>query len=233
MGSNFQPTVLALDSAGAACSAALWREGALAARRWEEMTRGHAEILIPMVEAVVGKNGYGSVDLLCVGTGPGGYTGLRIALAAVRGLALATGLPVLGVANFDVHHALARRKYSDGPMTVILETRRADFYVQTYDSLGGPVDEPDVLPGTEVEDLLMALGSGVILAGDAVTRFQNISGIAGLTDALLVPQHADATVLAELGATRFADASHVPPRPLYLRPPNTSPPAADRQRLRG
>lgn len=232
MPADFQPTVLALDAAGGACSAALWREGALAARRWEEMTRGHAEALMPMVEAVVGETGYGSVDLLCVGTGPGGYTGLRIALAALRGLALATGLPVLGVANFDMHHALARRIYPDGPMAVILETRRADFYVQTYDAAGRPVGAPDVLAGTELASRLMSLGSGVVLAGDAVTRFQDTPDIAGVDDTLMVPQHADAAVLAELGALRFSDASHVPPRPLYLRPPDTSPPASDRQRLR-
>ena len=78
------------------------------------MDRGHAEALMPMVEDVVADHGYGAVDLICVGVGPGGYTGLRIALSAARGLGLATGLPMLGIRNTDVHETIGARNYAGG-----------------------------------------------------------------------------------------------------------------------
>lgn len=202
------------------------------ARRWDAMTRGHAEVLMPMVEAVVADHGYEAVDLIGVGTGPGGYTGLRIALAAARGLALATGLPILGVSNFDIHHHLARRTCPDGPLAVILETRRADFYFQIFDTQGAPVGEPEVLPLPDLEARLAASVPSLVVAGDAVERCRDALPAMDGIRAWVMQQHADAGVLAELGAIRHARASMVPPQPLYLRPPDVSVPAADRQRLR-
>lgn len=233
MTSRTDPTVLALDAAGGACSAALWQAGKLVARRWNAMDRGHAEALMPMVEDVLGAGGYGAVDLICVGVGPGGYTGLRIALSAARGLGLATGLPMLGVGNSDVHERMARAFSPAGKIAVLLETRRAEFYVQLYAEEGVAEADPVILSPAETVDALTQFGGAFAIAGDAVARFR-----AGVTDApdswtFLEDQHADAGVLAELGAARVHAASKVPPQPLYLRPPDASPPSADRQRLRG
>lgn len=232
MAADSDPTVLAFDAAGGACSAALWRGGSLAAHRWEEMDRGHGEVLMPMVEAVTAECGYGALDLICVGTGPGGYTGLRIAVAAARGLALATGLPVLGVPNLALHRFQASRVHPDMACAVILETRRADYYLQAFAADGVPSEDPEVLPAETVVDRLAAFGPQIVLAGDAVTRFSESDAGTSDTGAILVPQHADAAALAELGADRFTEATRTPPSPLYLRPPDVSPPAADRQRLR-
>lgn len=232
MAADLNPTVLAFDAAGGACSAALWCDGVLAAHRADDMDRGHGEVLMPMVEAITASCGYAGLDLICVGTGPGGYTGLRIAIAAARGLALATGLPVLGVSNLELHREQAGRAHPGLVCTVLLETRRAEFYIQTFASDGTAADEPAVLSAGAVADRLAGRGPELILAGDAVTRF--VESGAAPTDswAALVPQHADSAALAELGAGRFAQATHTPPSPLYLRPPDVSPPAADRQRLR-
>lgn len=233
MGTPTKTTVLALDAAGSACSAALWHEGALVARRWDAMNRGHAEALMPMVEDVVRGYGYQSLDLICVGVGPGGYTGLRIALAAARGLGLATGLPMLGIANPDIHQRMARRLCPDGMVGVVLETRRSDFYVQIFAQDGVALDTPAVLSAAQTVDLFAQTASPLVIAGDAVVRFADSASDLPPSWTLLDPQHADAGVLAELGAERAAQASHIPPQPLYLRAPDTSPPAADKQRLRG
>lgn len=232
MAADSNPTVLAFDAAGGACSAALWRDGALAAHRAQDMDRGHGEVLMPMVESVTASCGYEGIDLICTGTGPGGYTGLRIAIAAARGLALATGLPVLGVTNLELHRYQACRVHPDTDCAVILETRRAEFYVQTFGADGTPCDTPSVQPAEAVAARLAARGSQTVLAGDAVTRFIESGAVDPDAWAALIPQQADAAALAELGADRFAEATHTPPSPLYLRPPDVSPPAADRQRLR-
>ena len=78
------PTVLALDAAGSACSAALWRDGAIAAHRFEAMDYGHAEVLMPMVEEVIAGAGYDALDLIGVGVGPGAYTGWLACSSAHR-----------------------------------------------------------------------------------------------------------------------------------------------------
>src|SRR5262245_36705535 len=95
-------TILALDCSGAACSAALWRQGVLAAHRYRAMTRGHAEALMPMLAETVAQAGetFHSLTAMAVTVGPGAFTGIRVGLAAARGIGLAAAIPVVGVTTF-------------------------------------------------------------------------------------------------------------------------------------
>ncbi|MEP4377997.1 MAG: tRNA (adenosine(37)-N6)-threonylcarbamoyltransferase complex dimerization subunit type 1 TsaB [Alphaproteobacteria bacterium] len=232
-------TILALDAAGNACSAALWTDGAVGRHRWEAMARGHAEALMPMARDVVADTGFQGLDLIAVSIGPGGYTGLRIAIAAARGLGLALGIPVMGVGSLDVHRHHARRDGVTGPVAVLLETKRADFYLQMFGADDAPLTEPWVVDAAEAKRQLVAHGAAtpgaVTLAGDAVERF-----VAQVADPLFAglaarTQAADAAIVAALSAIAFAGPGTMdilPPRPMYLRAPDTSPPASDRQRLR-
>ncbi|MBT3399564.1 MAG: tRNA (adenosine(37)-N6)-threonylcarbamoyltransferase complex dimerization subunit type 1 TsaB [Rhodospirillaceae bacterium] len=229
------PTILALDAAGAACSAALWAGGVIASRRWEAMDRGHAEALMPMARDVVTGGGFESLDLVAVSIGPGAYTGLRIAIAAARGLGLALGIPVMGIGSLEVHRHLARNDGVTGPVVVLLETKRADFYIQAFGSDDIPLAEPLVVGAAEVEQKIASLG-GATLVGDAVERFVDQATDHHLDQIVRRTQAADAAAVATLAAVAFGElpgADITPPRPMYLRPPDTSPPAADRQRLRG
>lgn len=232
------PAVLALDAAGAACSAALWREGELSGHRFAEMARGHAEALMGMVEAALGAHRLDTVDAIAVTTGPGAYTGLRIAIAAARGLALAAGLPCVGISSTEVIAAGARESGVEGPLAVVLETKRDDFYLEL--SSGG--DGPQAVSGPEALAKIFALAEGspegtVTLAGDAAARLLDGAADGGGPRLRLCPVTlADAAVAARLVARRIAAHPAVltadPPRPLYLRPPDATAPAADRHRLR-
>ena len=104
-------SVLALDAAGGACSAALLSGGRVAAHRWAEMEHGQAEALIPMVQAVMAEAGvrYDALDLMAVTVGPGSYTGVRVGLAAARALASAADKPLSGVSSFDAVRAAVDR----------------------------------------------------------------------------------------------------------------------------
>ena len=93
-------TVLGIDTSAAACSAALWRDGATVASERVDMARGHAEALMPMIERVMAGTAYQALDAVAVTAGPGAFTGLRIGLATARGIALAARIPAIGVSVF-------------------------------------------------------------------------------------------------------------------------------------
>jgi tRNA threonylcarbamoyladenosine biosynthesis protein TsaB len=112
--------VLALDSAGSGCSVMLAAgETVLAAEKCAN-ARGQAERLLPIVDAVMRKSGLSAAALDIVGAtiGPGSFTGIRIGLAAVRGIALATGAQSVGVTGFEAIAAnLAPRAHERGTFT--------------------------------------------------------------------------------------------------------------------
>src|SRR6202012_2465113 len=95
--------VLAFDCSGASCSAAVVVDDEPLAQHFATMERGHAEALLPMIDTVLraAKLAPPAIDLIAVTTGPGSFTGLRIGLAAARGLALANGIAAIGVTSFD------------------------------------------------------------------------------------------------------------------------------------
>jgi tRNA threonylcarbamoyl adenosine modification protein YeaZ len=96
--------ILALDTSMGACSAALLRCDGEVFARAETMTRGHAEALMPMVAQVMDESGvaFAALDRIAATTGPGSFTGVRIAISAARGLALVTGAKLFGIDSLTV-----------------------------------------------------------------------------------------------------------------------------------
>lgn len=223
------PTILALDCSAASCSAALWRDGAIAAHRFEAMARGQAEALMPLVEAVMraAEARYAELDLVAVTVGPGSFTGLRIGLAAARGIALAAGVPALGITSFAAVAAAVRADASDRDLAVAIDDRRGGVYWQEFDSAGRPIGEPRAVGPDQLAALSAARPpqSRVLVVGDGAALVeQAFAGASGLTQfAFGVERNPpDAAQLARLAAGLAADRlagrdSGLPPVPIYLR----------------
>ncbi len=96
------PLVLAFDTSAAHCAAALLSGDRVLVARAETMTRGQAERLMPLLQEVLTDAGvtWRDLDLIGVGVGPGNFTGVRIAVAAARGLALGLEIPARGLSGF-------------------------------------------------------------------------------------------------------------------------------------
>jgi tRNA threonylcarbamoyladenosine biosynthesis protein TsaB len=217
-------TVLGIDSAGASASAAVLRGGDVLAARAQRMERGQAEILVPLIAQVLeeARLEVAALDLIGVSVGPGSFTGLRIGIAAARGLALASGVPALGVSSFAAIAARVPPSLRAGrALLVALDTRREDFYLQLF-AASGEATEPRLAGGEAVADGLP--DAPLLVAGDASARLmpflaEREVAIAPDTD------HARAEDVARLAADAYRpDAAAAPPRPVYLRAPDTTAP---------
>ena len=223
-------SVLAFDTATRACSVALWCDGSILASAARKMERGQSEALMPMVVDVLGEAnmGFDGLDALAVTIGPGGFTGLRIGLAAARGMALASRLPVFGVTTLEVvAHSVPEHERNGKTVLVALDTKRADHYVQAFSDALIPLCEPQAL-ASEVLSQLVGPGD-LILAGDAAASVHqalcdqgcyqkiniNISRSSGVPDA---------KILASRAAERWnkGERPSAMPQPLYLRAPDAT-----------
>jgi tRNA threonylcarbamoyladenosine biosynthesis protein TsaB len=206
--------ILALETSGAACSVAVLAAGALAAHRREPMLRGQSEALLPMVRDAMLAAGLGfpDLDLVAATVGPGAFTGIRIGLAAARGIGLAAGKPVLGVTTFE---AIGEAALWPPALLAAVDSRREDvLFLQCL-----PGGAPAAVAPADVARF--APPGRVLVAGDAAARAAALVGPrAEVLEAL-----PDAAAVARLAATRWRPgATPAPPRPLYLRAADTTAP---------
>jgi tRNA threonylcarbamoyl adenosine modification protein YeaZ len=205
------PLILGFDTAGPWCCAALVAGGRVLAEAQEEIATGQAERLIPMLGAVLAAGGAGWRDLAAVGvgTGPGNFTGVRIAVAAARGIATGLGVQAIGVGLLEARaEGLAR------PLAVVEDARRGEVYLQSF---GTGADEGPLL--LDPSDIAPALGD-LPLAGGAAAAVAALTGAVVLAPALPL-----AVAIARIAAQRLG-APQPRPAPLYLRAPDAQPRAS-------
>ena len=223
-----KPTcILALDAAGAACSAAVWSDGVVRAHRLEVMERGQSERLVPMIEEVVRDSGitYEQISAIAATIGPGGFTGVRIGLATARGLALACACPVIGLTTFEAAVAAVEPEERTGrSLVALIESKRNELYVQDFGAIDARPSKPLAVAPEQLDG---ALPPGPLrLVGDGAKRGAQALWGAGRDDALVSAAAGpiDAAVIARLAASRPPPRpSDPPPGPLYLRAPDVTP----------
>lgn len=226
--------LLAFDTATTACSVALWIDGRIATHRRELLERGHAERLFPMIAEVLAEGGatYAALDALSVTVGPGSFTGVRVGLAAARGIAMAADLPTVGVSTLE---ALAMAVTGDEArghgILAALDARRDQVYAQFFDEDRQAVTPPAAMSTSEAA--AMSFGEvrdarPIVLVGSGSPLLFPFMLAAGhevsLSQAPIFP---DAKEVAALAAAKgFAAISRRSLSPLYLRDPGAFPPKA-------
>ncbi len=222
--------VLAFDTCYDACSAAAGR--ALRsltpdiAFLYEPMQTGHAERLMPMIEAVMAeaKLAFASLDRITVAIGPGTFTGTRIAVSAARGLALATGAPIVPVTSLRLMAMSSRIPAAEATrIAVATDARRGEVYVEVFDrhsmkTLIGPM----VLA---VADAPRAIGTDpVVIAGSGAAALANSLQASGIQADAIAPDLLPDAFDMLFESSEWPVSATV--SPLYLRPPDAKPSAA-------
>ncbi|GHD39947.1 tRNA (adenosine(37)-N6)-threonylcarbamoyltransferase complex dimerization subunit type 1 TsaB [Thalassobaculum fulvum] len=220
--------LLALDCSAGACSVAVSDAGGVLAAAGTAMNRGHAEALMPMVERVMAEAGLGwdRLDAVAATVGPGSFTGVRIGLAAARGIALAAALPTVPVTTLEAVAEAAGA--GTAPLLVVLDTKRSDLYGQWFGAGGDALDGPRVATAAALLAARPAGAEGCRLAGDAAPGLLKAAGDAGLDPRLVAGFGPDARAVAAVALRRLASGGAAPLTPLYLRAPDVTPPTAAR-----
>lgn len=160
-----EPVILAFDTSAAHCAAALLSGDRVLATRVQEMARGQAEALFPLLEETLSAASATWQDLtrIGVGTGPGNFTGIRISVAAARGLAVSLGIPAVGVSLLEV-------QFTGTPIAATVAAPRDQVYLQTFTP---DASEPKLMTLAEAGNIANPLGipmSTVPAAEALVTR---------------------------------------------------------------
>jgi tRNA threonylcarbamoyladenosine biosynthesis protein TsaB len=211
--------ILAFDTTLSMCSIAVMAKGMVRAVRIETEPAKQVERLFPMIEEALAEAGiaYADLDALAVTTGPGSFTGVRIGIAAARGLRLATGLPVIGLSGFEVINRAISRTRHNSKLLVVLDARRQQVFAQAFDSAGEVLAEPVMLAYAEI--VAYAGDGALLLAGNGKHLVAPY-----LPHAVLASDEYDAP-----GAVTLAEAAayyiKIRPQgddlaPLYIRPPD-------------
>ena len=202
--------------------------GRIVASRHEEMSKGQAERLMPMLEEVLGEVGAvcGELDAIGVGVGPGNFTGVRIAVSAARGLALSLGIPAVGVSGFEVVRMLLDA--SRGRSFVLLPAPRDQVYWERASD--GESEGVGLAPLTDfVCHTYLEPPAVIHLREEALSLERySVGGVQIDCDArgaeLAGYSQKSAAAIAEIAAGRLASHADIPrAAPLYIRPADAAP----------
>lgn len=223
--------ILALDTTLGACSVAIGeRESGVLGFEYHERARGHAEAIVPMIERVVAKAGRSRTEIsgIACTTGPGSFTGVRVGLAAAKGLALGLGVRLAGIPTLE---ALAASLLFDDPSSgtedgrvlAVIDGPRGGFIAQAF-----TIDPAKVRvePVAEIEGVSEDQASNMDFKAIAFTvgpAAQRLADMAGGTAAKAIVRQADARVICRYVFAATEDRWQENLSPIYFRPPHAVP----------
>ena len=213
-------TLLALDTATEACSVALLHDGKVLTH-YEVIPRLHAQKLLPMIKDLLAEAGIGlsALDAIAFGRGPGAFTGVRIAIGVVQGLAFGLDRPVLPVSNLAVLAQRALREHGVRQVAAAIDARMDEVYWGCYRDIAGEmrlVGEEAVMPPEQAA--LPADASGDWFgAGTGWGYAERIPVTVSAQDASMLPHAQDLLTLATYAWQRGEAIVADDAQPVYLR----------------
>jgi tRNA threonylcarbamoyladenosine biosynthesis protein TsaB len=219
-----QTRILALDSSSLTGSVALCQGEMLIAESLLNVRSTHSEKLLQQIDLLLKEAGWvlADIDLYVAVTGPGSFTGLRIGLATIQGLAQVHGKPVVGVTSLAT--VAQNLPLVEGPFCVFLDARKKEVYAQLFawrDGVARGVEEAVVCPP---EPLLRSFTGDIALVGDGVMQYSVLIDAVLGGRAKLPPIGAHqirASQAARLGLQLFSQGQTLRPDellPSYIRP---------------
>ena len=196
--------LLVIDSATAACSAALIEHDSLIDERHELVGRGHAERLVPMIEDLLGGRRPKAIVVDC---GPGSFTGTRVGLAAAHGLAIGWGVPLHGYSSLALLAAMAGAT----PSAAALHGGHGEIFVQSYG--GDPLHALDELRSLRPDEAAAVIDTPLVV-GSAAAALVAARGAGEAID--MLPRAASVRMLPP-------PLRSLPATPIYGRPPDAKP----------
>ncbi len=196
---------LVIDTATSACSVALFENRQLLDRRYEEIGRGHAERLVPMIAQLPAA---GQAARIAVNRGPGSFTGIRIGLAVARSLALVWDSEIETYSTHALVAAIARDQMNEPqPITVAMQGGHGELFIQDFRSDGkknGPIASVPIAEAADEHSAACYAGSAAQMLADKG------DGVP------VAPTYPDASCWPLLAETdKSSDFT-----PLYIRPPD-------------
>ena len=215
------PTILGFDTSAAHCAAALLCTNEIRAERHEELARGQAERLMPMLEEMLAECdlNWADLDAIAVGIGPGNFTGIRISVAAARGLGMALGIPVIGISNFEIMRG-GDAGFRDASELVSVSAPRGQAYVQ-HMHFGKPAAGARLIDLSNPPAALKTAGDMIVTGYQANDLAQALGAKANPTELEAVGAR-----MVRRAEWRLVHNQEKPdrPAPLYVRAPDAAPP---------
>ena len=183
----------------------------------------HATRLLEEVEAAAAAaGGWGQVDLLAVGLGPGTFTGLRVGIATARGLSVSLGLPARGVCTLDALAQGIREAADGGPALAVLDGWRGEVFASLYAPGGERLWEPAVYRPEELATRVAQLEGAPLAAGSGAVRFRQELARDGvrIADDSDPAHRVAARHVCALAAAAAGKEDRDGLAPIYLRPPD-------------
>ena len=213
-------TLLALDTATEACSVALLHDGKVLSH-YEVIPRLHAQRLLPMIKTLLAEAGISlsALDAIAFGRGPGAFTGVRIAIGVVQGLAFGLERPVLPVSNLAVLAQRAFREHNARQVAAAIDARMDEVYWGCYHEVAGEMrllGAEAVLP-PERAVLSVDAGGEWFGSGTGWGYAERIALKPAAMDASLLPHAQDLLTLATFAWQRGEAIVADQAQPVYLR----------------
>jgi tRNA threonylcarbamoyladenosine biosynthesis protein TsaB len=196
---------LIIDTATRACSVAMFDGETVTASFYEELGRGHAERLIPMISELPDQ---GRADTIHVNVGPGSFTGIRVGVSAARALALAWGAECHGYGCLHLIAAMARNNAGAVAVDVVTTGGHGEYFFQPFGADGMTIADALSLPPAQVAEH----SNATIIAGDMA---ETVVALRGNGTAL--------TIIPDAKCWSLIPGHRLPPAPLYIRGPDAKP----------